>query len=117
MKTIQVKILGPCKTDKILFDREKRYGGFYDMYLKYRNKYVSLDKLKKWIKRGDQIILGEINNTRYIKCGLNHNDRWDGIMPVVIASNHRRFIPGKRFDYGFMCVALRDNFCISYNFK
>lgn len=114
---LKVTFLPPSKTDTQTINRMKRYGGFYDMYFKLNKKIVGLEKIKEIIKSGKKVIIGNVSNLNYIKCGLNYNDYWDGIIPVVKCSNHHRFIPGTRFDYGFMEVALRDGYCISYNFK
>lgn len=35
-----------------------------------------------------------------------------GGIPVVIASNHPRFQPGNRFDYGFLQVALAQGYAV-----
>lgn len=36
----------------------------------------------------------------------------NGGIPVVIASNHPRFQPGNRFDYGFLQVALAQGYTV-----
>lgn len=109
-------MLPPSKTSDQTVNRMKRYGGFFDMFMVMNDKIVTLAKIRKLVESGKKIIMGDKENPQFVKCGLSFNDPWDGTIPVVVASNHPRFIPGTRFDYGFMQVSLRDGYCISYNF-
>lgn len=34
-------------------------------------------------------------------------------IPVVIMSTHLRFVPGYRFDYGFLQIALREGYSVT----
>jgi len=33
-------------------------------------------------------------------------------IPVVVHSNHPRFVPGHRFDYGFLRIALSEGYSV-----
>lgn len=117
MKHLTVKFLSRSITDRQTINRMGRCGGFWDKIIRLNGRIVSLEQIKQFIKSGERVLMGDKKNPKYVKCGLSYNDPWDGTIPYVIASNHPRFVPGKRFDYGFMCVALNDGYCISYNYE
>ena len=96
--------------------REKKYG-FSDMLLRHRGKLINFYELKKSILSDKAVQIQQENPIGLIECILRDNDPWDGTIPVVLKSNHKRFTKGTRFDYGFMMIALQNGFNINYNIK
>lgn len=101
-----------------VFRKAKDYGFddfmMFDLISPSKEK-VSLKLLKRLIFGKTPILIqGSID--KIIKCRLKYNDPWDGVMPVVKFSNHRRFVVGTRFDFGFLCCAVKDDYSVFYNF-
>jgi hypothetical protein len=111
---LKVRFLSPSKTNSESVKRMKKYG-FYDMVIKQLNLVKKLDEIIKVVNNGDWVVINQLNCTnKFIDCELAE-DVWDEFVPRVTASNHPRFTVGTRFDYGFMCVALREGYRIAYN--
>jgi hypothetical protein len=97
------------------FEKRQKKFGFHDMKLMHCSKAFHFDSLKDEISRGTFIQIHQATPTdKFIKCELAE-DVWAGFIPCVTESNHPRFVVGTRFDYGFMCVALREGYRIFYN--
>lgn len=103
------------QSDKELMKFNEKWG-FTDILMndKKTGKPITLKELKTEIKAGEHIMIEGSENCGTISCVIKP-DPWDGVIPVVIGSNHKRFTPGRRFDYGFMCIAIIDGFTIVYN--
>lgn len=114
MKTVSIKFWPNTMSDKEAMRLYEKYD-FINFGLFIDKKIIKLDYLQKVIESGEKIIIGDKENNQFIKCKLIYNDPWDGTIPVVINSRHKRFKYGLRFDYGFMSVALREGYSIWYN--
>lgn len=114
MNHVFIKWLTPVKNDKELRRRIKNYFCWRKkLYL--NNKLLGLNSLKKLVNKGEKVFIEGKDKNKVIYCKISINDPWDYYIPRVTKSNHKRFVVGTRFDYGFMSVALEEGYSIQYN--
>ena len=58
--------------------------------------------------------LKPIVTERFIVAQLERENSEYGSIPVVLASNHPRFVPGTRFDYGFLHISLDEGYSVYF---
>jgi hypothetical protein len=58
--------------------------------------------------------LEPIRTERYIIAQMEREDSQYGSIPVVVFSNHPRFVAGTRFDYGFLHISLDEGYSVFF---
>jgi len=75
---------------------------------------IPFKKLIEIIENRGEIILNGTFYGKMIVCDLKLDDPWSKVIPVVVSSNHERFIKGYRFHYGFLSICLREGYSVMY---
>jgi hypothetical protein len=58
--------------------------------------------------------LEPVSTARFIVAQLEREDSMYGSIPVVVMSNHPRFVAGTRFDYGFLHISLDEGYSVYF---
>lgn len=96
--------------------RKRKYFDFIKTYnLVNQGKDYYFNEIKNLISKGEEQIVIQQAHDKVIECRLIEDRFYDGFIPQVIKSNHERFTPGTRFDYGFMLCSIDDGFTIIYH--